>query len=312
MKPREIAEELLGHIEWQSPESGLCLCPGEAKHQHGTGLRDCRVRLDGVATIHCFHRSCVEEVTKANRELRRRLWNARWRLVLPGGGSVEGLTSCRGEIPVERRTPEDADERLGYWERRLEEILERYRWPVEQMISDSPAQLEAEDGLRQFGRWLGLFEETDVVWIGDVYDSGKEVNRRNFRSVTMWRRSGEIPGNFTCGSTFKPGTFTRNNECVVERKYLVVESDELRKEEVGGVFRFMREELRYPLAAVVDTGGKSLHAWFRAPASVEREQALKICLTGLKCDPRMFGGSQPARVPGARREGKVQRLLFCI
>jgi hypothetical protein len=310
MNKQEIAEGVLGHIEWQSPTHGLCQCPGEGRHQHGTGMRDCRVSLDGIATVHCFHRSCEEEVRAANKELRRRLWNDRWSLRLPGGGSIEGLRSNRGPIgtgPVAVSGASGVED----WRERLPGILAAYAWSVEEMAASSPQRIDPS-AWGQFGQWLGLWEDTDVVWIGDVKDSGFPRHARHFRTAAAWRWVGPVAGNFTCGCAFARGSYARTKETAVARKYLVVESDELTKDEMGAVFRFMRERLGYPLAAVVDTGGKSLHGWFGAPRRPEAEAALKRCLTGLRCDPRMFSYTQPARVPGAHRGERLQRLIYCI
>jgi hypothetical protein len=40
------------------------------------------------------------------------------------------------------------------------------------------------------------------------------------------------------------------------------------------------------------------------------EKRLKVGLTAFGCDPRLFNYSQPVRVPGAFREGKLQRLIW--
>ena len=61
---------------------------------------------------------------------------------------------------------------------------------------------------------------------------------------------------------------------------------------------------------VPDRVGKSLHAWFDAPATKVLETRLKFGLTAFGCDPKMFTYSQPVRVPGAYRDGKLQRLVW--
>ena len=37
---RQVAEELLGPIDWQDAHSGFCKCPGEHLHTRPTGQRD--------------------------------------------------------------------------------------------------------------------------------------------------------------------------------------------------------------------------------------------------------------------------------
>jgi len=128
--------------------------------------------------------------------------------------------------------------------------------------------------------------------------------------VSEWYQIGPVMGNYTCGSAFRPGTFRRSNEELEGRRFLVIESDTLSKDEVGAIFSYLRRRLRYRLHGIIDTGGKSLHAWFDAPPNRVFENRLKAGLEVFGCDPKVFTYSQPVRVPGAWREGKLQRLIW--
>ena len=61
---------------------------------------------------------------------------------------------------------------------------------------------------------------------------------------------------------------------------------------------------------IIDTAGKSLHGWFVAACSKILEERLKATLVAFGCDPKVFTYSQPVRVPGAWRDGKLQRLVW--
>jgi hypothetical protein len=117
-------------------------------------------------------------------------------------------------------------------------------------------------------------------------------------------------GNYTCGSSFKPGSCRRCNENVNGHRFMVVESDTLTHDEIGAVFAFLRRRLHYEMHCIIDTGGKSLHGWFDAPPNRIWENRLKAGLEVFGCDPRVFKYSQPVRVPGAWRNGKLQRLIW--
>jgi hypothetical protein len=119
-------------------------------------------------------------------------------------------------------------------------------------------------------------------------------------------------GNFTCGSSFKPGSFQRSNANCNGTRFLVIESDTLTKDEVGAVFAYLQRRMHYQLHCIIDTAGKSLHAWFDAPRNKVLENRLKAGLTAFGCDPKMFTYSQPVRVPGAWRDGKMQRLIWVL
>jgi len=162
----------------------------------------------------------------------------------------------------------------------------------------------------QFRTWLRLWPANCNVWIGDVYSSGQPRHATHFRPITDWQKIGPVMGNFTCGASFKPGTFSRSNENIANLHYLVVESDTLAKDEIGAVFAYLNNRLRYNLHAIIDTGGKSLHGWFDVPPNKTLENRLKAGLTAFGCDPKLFTYSQPVRVPGAWRNGKLQRIVW--
>jgi BT4734-like, N-terminal domain len=72
----QIAERLLGAIEWADASTGFCKCPGQHLHTTANGAKDCRVMLDGVPTIKCFHASCAGIVDGVNHELRSQIGKA--------------------------------------------------------------------------------------------------------------------------------------------------------------------------------------------------------------------------------------------
>jgi hypothetical protein len=94
---------------------------------------------------------------------------------------------------------------------------------------------------------------------------------------------------------------------------MVVESDLLTPDEVGAVFRHLREWHDLKLHAIVSTGGKSLHGFFEWPGDgVAADWA--AWLKGAKCDPSTLRPSQPVRLPGCIRGNtkRPQELLYLI
>ena len=67
---KDVAERLLGQIEWSDEFSGFCKCPGEHLHTSKTGPKDCLLRIDGAPTAKCFHASCSGIIAGVNLELR--------------------------------------------------------------------------------------------------------------------------------------------------------------------------------------------------------------------------------------------------
>lgn len=146
--------------------------------------------------------------------------------------------------------------------------------------------------------------------IGDIYSSGRPEHRTHFRPIADWYQIGPVMGNFTCGSSFKPGSFQRSNANCNGTRFMVVESDTLAKDEVGAIFAYLNRRLHFNLHAIIDTAGKSLHGWLDAPRDKRIEARLKAVLTVFGCDPKLFTYSQPVRVPGAYRDGELQRIVW--
>jgi len=73
---QRIATEVLGNIDWTSETSGYPVCPGKHLHTTGDGVRDCKIELDGVPTVHCFHNHCRGILEGVNHELRSRIGKA--------------------------------------------------------------------------------------------------------------------------------------------------------------------------------------------------------------------------------------------
>lgn len=330
--PRYIAASIVGAVDWQTEVSGFCRCPGEALHTQQNGKKDCRINVDGAPTIFCFHASCAAAVAEANRRLRRALGERSWAIELPGGrvlrsGDIlqqDGTVKTRAEIVGGHLTPAlapnggegERSERVllatigALAERFKSEMFETFHWPFAEIVEDSPLLVAERDAEDQFRTWLKLWPAHCHVWIGDVFSSGKPEHKTHFRPVADWYQIGPVLGNYTCGSAFRPGSYRRSNENLNGQRFLVIESDTLAKDEVGAVYAYLQRRLKYKLHCIVDTAGKSLHAWFDAPRNKVLENRLKVGLVAFGCDPKVFTYSQPVRVPGAWREGKLQRLVW--
>lgn len=102
------------------------------------------------------------------------------------------------------------------------------------------------------------------------------------------------------------------NENVTEFKYTLVESDTMEIEKQNAIIR----ELELPVACLVHSGGKSLHAVVRVDASDCKEfrkrvdYLYKVCeKNGLKVDRQNGNPSRLSRMPGVTRNGKKQFLV---
>jgi hypothetical protein len=241
-----------------------------------------------------------------NYKLRKILLNDPLMRPLP---SMRTIGTDASKLIIQKDFDTELNERIAILaESNKVKYLNEYNWDPADMYEESPQALG--DDTNDYHCLLSLFQPHDNIWIGAVKDSGNHP--QNFRSQSEWAGLAEPVGQFTTGAVFKAGTISRSNDNVELRRYLVVESDVLTKPQMGAVFRVMREKFKMKLYAIVDTGGKSLHAWFENPPCEKYEKQLKSFIIPLGCDPATFKPSQPIRMPGAKREDKTQSLLwFC-
>lgn len=200
-----------------------------------------------------------------------------------------------------------------------EQILVAHNVGAADYAEASPDYLFGSDTRDDWRLLLRLFAPDDVVWIGespkesagqDADAARKEYCATRFRRASDWLKESSCPGLFTCPSTFKSGSHSRCNDNAVHRRFLVVESDTLDRDQVCAVFHWIEQFTK--LRAIVDTAGRSLHGWFEVPPDSTMDE-LKIILPVFGCDPALFKQAQPCRLPGAvrtDRESKIQSLLY--
>ncbi len=285
-------------LEVLDAAQGFIRCPGEHLHSSQNKTSDCKVWFNSNGVwVSCFHQSCAALVREVNMRLARPF---RWtRATKAFGKAFVSHNAERDE--VKRLKQEARDNKLR--------ILRDYQWPYCNIAADSPQQI-SQDAWEHYYYVLSLFGDDDIVWVGrDIHDSGKPNHRWRFRPAFGWMASRSCPGPFICPNTFKPGVHSRSDANVLSRKFLVVESDTLDRDQVGAIFRWLEQAKNMRLRAVVDTAGKSLHGWFDYPPP-ELIKELKIVLPELDCDKALFGASQPCRLPGANRNGKIQTLIY--
>lgn len=141
----------------------------------------------------------------------------------------------------------------------------------------------------------------------------------------MWANLQDLPGGRITPSIFRSGEYRRQASQVIERPYIVIEADkaigkkpETEEEKTqnrlanAALIRWCRDGLRMELVAVVDTGNKSLHGWFRKPENPRVCHELEIIASDLGIDHLLKSAAQPVRLPGFIHEksGRRSRLLW--
>jgi hypothetical protein len=326
---KTAVESIVGVVEWKDASCGYCQCPGHRLHTSPTGAHDCKVFLNNVPTLYCFHKSCTAEIVSANVRLRRQLFRGR------GGGrrSAVSATLQVQRLLAARRAEAREHEFQSQFKAALPEIIHRFAWSEEAMRreSDFDFTLSVEEHWRLFLRML--FPQTAVIWIGEKEHTGSACHWANFMRIEQWLESRRPPpGPFICPSPFATGVVSRKNANVIARPFLVLDGDAVDPECAAkaqrgesltdadkarnlaasvAVINWLRSAGGLTLHAVVDAGNKSAHGWFAFPESRVMSQLARM-IKPLGFDPATLRPSQPVRLPGVYRPGtgRAQRILF--
>lgn len=196
---------------------------------------------------------------------------------------------------------------------------------------DIPAPPEPFDGVKELTRYLSiLFEAAETVgYVTQSYQT--EDGRRVPTKGSYDRTAGQlIEALSKCGGDigaalgdYDPdtGAWIRfnpldgkgvKNENVTEYRYALVESDTL---EISRQYSLMLE-LRLPIAVLVHSGGKSIHAIVRIDAQDYDEYRKRVdylyavCQkNGMEIDRQNRNPSRLSRMPGVTRKGRPQYIL---
>ncbi len=303
MNPNLIAQTILGEIDWQDLNVGFLQCPGMDLHSNPSNKRECRVTLDGAPTIFCVHTSCAGVIAEKNFALRSAIAKAE------RGANPDCKPWRPSPADIQRKRERAELERLTMRaEKSLDSILDDWAFDLADFWEASPHKLDGH-AVDDWRLLLQLFEPTDVVWIGDLKDSGPGFED-HFRTAAQWlQEENQPPGQHVCPSAFKPGVCSRSKENIAARRSLVVESDVLSKPDFCAVLCWLQNRLH--LRAIVDTGNKSLHGWFDIPDPHDLREMGAI-LPALGCDVAMLSPAHTCRLPGPVRAetGKRQHLAF--
>ena len=95
-----------------------------------------------------------------------------------------------------------------------------------------------------------------------------------------------------------------------ERVYLVTEFDHAGKPQQMARIRALEARGTHKLALIVDSAGKSLHAYWKTSGEAHADFTFFSHATKLGADDRLWLRSQFARLPAGHREGRKQEVLL--
>lgn len=251
----------------------------------------------------------------------------------PGGRHVpdkeiaDAVAKARGECrgpsrrgPWQRqrwRPPRPAFDAKAFMSERIAEgdgVGEADIWEASPVRLDTAPEQDAGVLLR------ALYAPDDVLFIGGTY--GRTVKRIDEwlkrMETTEWVPPHVIPNPLTgeVGRTKDGRPSFRADGCVKAFRFAVAEFDGMSREDQ---IRFWWA-VDLPVCALIDSGGKSLHAWIRIDGVQTAEQWTELVegrlfgryLVPLGCDAACRNEARLSRLPGHFRaeKGRWQRLLY--
>lgn len=93
---REVAQDIVAPatIDWTSETEGYVPCPGDHQHVIAEEPSECRIWIDGVPTVFCFHDGCELEVRALSNALELGLMKAGHRIECHAGNPLRAAPSA--------------------------------------------------------------------------------------------------------------------------------------------------------------------------------------------------------------------------
>jgi len=206
------------------------------------------------------------------------------------------------------------------------EIISDYRWTPADVWDSSPQKIDChlvEFDPRHFLQ--SLFPQDAIVWTGEVHQSGVSHADR-WRTVLQWQNAPEHDlGAMVAPARWKPATVSRATGNVLASPYTVLDFDgfdgikpetpDQLQDHISAslaITRWLIDRLDWKLAAILWSGGKSIHAWFHTPPPAVLE-SLRDTATALGVDAGLIGRAEhPCRLPGQThaKTGKMSNVLW--
>lgn len=247
-------------------------------------------------------------------------------------GQQEPVRRDNTFVPVRAAEALAWDATIGPREVEAPQIV-RQEWM--QIEALPPAPDDTWNGIQDFATYLqALFNANELVgYVTDSWetDPDKEGDIKHLPKRGVWdRTAGELLETLACADELgevlgdwapSAGAWIRFNPLdgdgctdrnVTAYRYALVESDTISIEQQYTIYR----ELELPIAAMVHSGGKSLHAIVRIDASDLKEYRKRVDFlydvckkNGLHIDGQNRNPSRLSRLPGATRNGEKQWLV---
>lgn len=184
----------------------------------------------------------------------------------------------------------------------------------------SPIRINWETGPQDTIELLrNLYSTDDFLFIGDRTDT----DIATVQKWTDWIMAGHNAGPLIImnpltgewGETKSGKASKRCDNTVAKYRWLLVEHDQAPKQQQLQLWHSIIADDLLPISALIDSGGKSIHAWVCVDAlDLETYRAkgkeLFEFTNAMNFDSGVYNPSRLARLPGCRRNSNWQKLLY--
>jgi len=276
---------------------------------HGFGLSD----TDAFALLSDWNRSC--QPPWQDRELLHKIRQANEKSHSKPRGHLANSSSTVSIEPLDLT-------RVRFSRPKPVEASQKSDGSVEPSAPSNPpaAPIPASHDASEFKRFLtSAFAPTEVVCICEQVEDGTPMTSGSFLPVEDWIARFDDPesilfrpdrnqGVFVRINPFKPNLYSGSDNDVMAYRHVLVEFDQKPKAEQEQLLR----SSGLPISVLIDSGGKSIHAWVRVDAPNRKEwdarrDLIYSSIPGV--DPKNKNPSRFSRLPGAWRGQERQKLL---
>jgi regulatory protein RepA len=275
-----------------------------------------------------------DQWSRKDKRYREKEMQSKWDSFRRSGTSAVGIGTivklCRDQGGDVETHEEDSGRELAWDDfigpREVTKVI-RQEWLQD---ADLPAEPNGNwDGRKDLVNYLKtVFDSEDLVcYVTESFEvEGKNMPRKGVWDRTAGELIEAINKNSELGSAigdwnesagawilFNPVDGQgRSDSNITSHRFALVESDDISVERQYAIYK----ELELPIAALVHSGGKSLHAIVRVEAPDFKEYQKRVDFlydvckkNGLSIDRKNRNPSRLSRLPGATRNGKKQWLV---
>jgi len=245
---------------------------------------------------HCMHESCKSSLRHHYKDI-----NKLWFNYVNNKDTLKLSMEVTLSLTMKREEENKKKLELAYQLYESDLVGKKIKSKIKLPVDVSPKFKLPSDDLKYH---LSLFSKHDIIFLGKNYESAGRLFK--VAELNNLRR----PREFTSTYTFTDINGRRCSDNCLNKPYGVLELDTgISKEEQLALLLSIKAHFGIKLLLAIDTGGKSVHGWFRW---TDLEPHILIFKQMGYDMTTLTSKSQPVRLAGAFRKekGKYQRIIY--